>query len=91
MSNKVADIYVFEDGKLVYFKFPYNEVAIKSFRELPYDSRDPAFGRGWNKGGRCWIFNIELAYQIESIIEQAFDKETNWMWCHTLDELLEAK
>jgi len=89
--NNPASIYVFEDGELVYFKFPYNEVARLSFRELPYDARNPVYGRGWNKGGKCWVFPVEMSYQIESIIQQAFDGHTQWFWCHTLDQLLEAQ
>ncbi len=89
--SKTTTIHVFEDGELIYFKFPYNELAIQAFKELPYDSRNPAFGRGWNKGGKLWIFPVELGYQIESLIQQAFDNHTQWVWCETMQQILEAR
>jgi len=90
VSNKITTIHVFEDGELIYFKFPYNELAIQSFKQLPYSARDPAFGRGWNKGGKLWIFPVEMGYQVESLIEQSYDGNTQWVWCHTMNQILEA-
>lgn len=87
--SKVTTVWLFEDRDLIYFKFPYNELCIKSFHQLPYDSRNPAFGRGWNKGGKFWVFPLEMSYQIELLINQCFE-EIQWIWCDTMQQMLEA-